>query len=481
MREPLSRSLSELRGFWGRLGPARRLALVLLAAAFACALVLGGLWSGPGGYQLLVESRAGEGTQELRSLLSLLEASQVAWRSRNRSDGSLIIEVRAGADYKRAIFLAAEHGFASGRGANLDWLYQKSDFGESSEKFRERIEETKRRMIEDAIRCAPNIASASLIVRRAPAPIYAREVARPSSAAVALRLKPGVQRLEAREAATIRDLISGAFNVERENIQITDDRLNSYPHSGAALEGLDFEEQKCRQIRQVVLELYRGRYRPEEFRLGVLVDVSSRASESEDEAAADSEAGPRRRQRASPGAVRGIRVNLVLDIEAVKRKLIHETELLGDARGDLAFSIERYVHREKAFLENQTGAEVTVVAEVFSGHEGAPAAAQLAAAAEAHRPAGLFGVVAAGGLLLLSLVLLLRQRRKTPAAPAEASPAGFSACEETLEAVRAAGKAVAERPEVAAAIVKLWLAQDGEGTSGEQREPTPAQMSPSPA
>jgi len=99
------------------------------------------------------------------------------------------------------------------------------------------------------------------------------------TAAVAVALKPGVEALSRREATAIRTLVAGAFAIPAQNIKLADDRLRDYPHADGASGGLSEEEDRTRQTVLSTVENLLGRiYRPSEFVVGVLVDLSTHTS-----------------------------------------------------------------------------------------------------------------------------------------------------------------------------------------------------------
>jgi flagellar biosynthesis/type III secretory pathway M-ring protein FliF/YscJ len=511
---------------WTKLSSFQRVCVFTLLAVGAGAAVLG-TWSARSErYQTLVEARPTEESQHLNTLLALLDSNGISWRSTEGSAGKVKIEVRRGEEFHRALFLAADQGFEANTRSVLDWLFDKSDFLESPERLNLRLDESKRWIVERTIRWNPSIASANLFIQRGRRSAYVRGKDREDSAAVALRLRSAFERLSDHEAATIRKLISGAFTIPVEKIEITDDRGNSYRLSTPAMAAQQTEEELLRKIRRVVEELYQGVYRPQEFKLGVMVRVAgapgSPASRSADapvppaaaaaatgaaELKADVAAGesqpqaPERSDGPAPakgrpadesaesharGEVTGVRVNVVLDMGAVKRVLEQRALVLGlresGSKPSLATQIEAYESEQEAFLARQLpmpDVQVTVQAQVFhsvAGMELRPSfLAERRPATFEHWPyvSGTAVVVAFAAVLAFLLGARRRGRsgaagRSPPrgeavvdAAPRIAKPSARSACGATLESVRSVNSVVAGQPDVAAAVLRLWMGEDG--------------------
>jgi len=182
----------------------------------------------------------------------------------------------------RARWLAAESGIAAEKDSNLNWLFGEGSLIDTPSRLRSRLLESRKMTVVDAIRWGRNIQNARIVLRPGPKPIYANQDRSSDSAAVAVALRPGVEGLTQSEAAAIRTLVSGAFNIPPQNIQLVDDKPRSYPYVEGTALGLSEDEDRTRKVVLSTIQGLLGRiYRPQEFVVGVLVDISARSSQRE--------------------------------------------------------------------------------------------------------------------------------------------------------------------------------------------------------
>ncbi len=214
--------------------------------------------------------------KSVEEMKGLLERSGIPYRP--GAEGG-VLEV-AGSHAAQARWLVAESGIASAKGSNFDWLFGEGSFLDTESRIDQRLLESRKRTIEESIRWSPNIRDARVVIQRGPEPIYATQPTGAESASVAVALRGGVEALTRSEAATIRNLVSGAFRIPGQNIQVTDDKLRSYPHLESSGAGITEEDDRTRKIVQTTVEgLLSRMYRPAEFVVGVLADFSSRRTQ----------------------------------------------------------------------------------------------------------------------------------------------------------------------------------------------------------
>lgn len=509
MNSALDSILSLIRSLASPAQRSMRLVAILLGIGVLAALLAMFLLARGADYRTLAEGSPAQ----ITSLLAELESLGLEWRSRDLPGGSVRIEVRAGDDYRRALVVASHQGVGGGSSSPPLPVEPGGLFSSvSPSKRKEILDDWNRRNVEDSILFNRRISKVRFMFYRAPAPILSPDSASMTTAAVVLDLKSDVEQLTSAEARAIRDIVSGAYNIPPENIQIVDGHGRRYGPAGAFHEELDTEERVCQRIRDVVEELYLGLYRPWEFRLGVLVDVSSRTSESikvsyekekslavpeyteEEKLGCDAATLVIRSETTYPGwteettktpagEIEAVRVNLILDIKAVKRVLEERYGL--DEERDLEEKVARYEKEQELLLANlipRPDTQVKVSSQVFSAPEekplDVPAEASLAASDLASFSPGWLAAIGGSSFLAAALLLLVasrfRHRRREGPATKEGDasrkqpvPAHLTACEETLELTREAERTVREHPDVAAFILRLWLAETRQETGGE--------------
>jgi flagellar biosynthesis/type III secretory pathway M-ring protein FliF/YscJ len=272
-QKQLAKIKNQIRDLYGKLTASQKITIGLLTVLVA------------GGVILLVTLARGEpwvkliGTQDPKSVAAvktLLEQNGINYRLATENGGSLDVPRDRLA---RARWLAFESGITSAKDSNMEWLWGEASFLETSNRNDQKVLESKKRTVEDAIRWSRSIRDVRIVIQQGPEPIYANRNSSSDSAAVAVALRPGLEGLSRSEASTIRALVSGAFNIPPANIKITDER-RVYPYFEDAMAGLSEEDDLPRKkIQSTVEGLLSRYYRPSEFGVGVLVEVSPRRTE----------------------------------------------------------------------------------------------------------------------------------------------------------------------------------------------------------
>ena len=491
-----------MRNLWRNWSSAQRLAAVIIITVGLASIV----WIYTAGtsdtWQVLLETRLGRNSDELSEFLARLDTEEIPWRFNQANDVSKFeIEVRPGVDYRNALLLASENGLVGEAGeAGMDQGLFGGGLTDTPEKIRFRLEQSKIRKVEKAIRRYPSVAFVDLMIKHGREGRFATDKDTADTAVVLLRMKDSAARLGAREAGTIRKIVSSAFAIEGENIQIVDSNMRDYPGGPEELEetlARDLQGEVRNDIREVIEGLYLGVYEKEQFRLGVIVDsiemeqpgngetnpgvatnAPGEAGTGTGEQAAGARAGPKslnpapRRERFGREVKYRVNVNLILDIGAVKEVLARRDDML-ETRGSADFPgrIDGYEREQEEFLARQLpldNTRVTVKTEAFFKSQ------QQEAASPPFFPGFFrrgweFGwlsdpyVYGSGGLALVFLLFccLLRiqthrkQRLETEAADAIRN----DACRETLVAVDQAGRLARNSPEISTSVVKMWLSE----------------------
>jgi len=573
----------EIRELLAKLTVSQKITIGLLTAILAGGVVLAVVLARGEPY---VPLGTASDAKSVAAMKSLLEQNSIPYREGTKGEGGALQVPRDRAGQAR--WLAAEGG---ARDSNMEWLFGEASFLDTENRIDQRLRESRKRTVEDSIRWSRSVRDVKIVVQQGPEPIFVGRAASSDSAAVAVALRAGVEALSRAEAATIRALVAGAFNLLPQNIQVTDDHLHSYPHLDAPAGGLSEDEDRTRKAVQTTVEALLGRvYRPQEFVVGVLADVSlrkaqlktltydpekvaqaERSSLSENETttrpaalpvgvepnvqgglgaaaaspAADSTSRERKertfdsrfseseeRVEVPAGELKGLSVNVVLDRSAMRRVLQAEefTRLTPDRKekekvqaesdivnftvegktgaNNLDQAIEAHRRAQAEFLKEQlpmSGAKVNVSVIMFPKPE---MPTQLAAATSAmgwasdHWSDLLLGSVAVVGLFLVYRMFqkasvppldvpsldesaLLEETRKgdeeirtleevlSGAAPGGATStrsAGGKAgagekgepAREMAESVKAVNDLSKKSPEMASAVVRLWMAQDRE-------------------
>ncbi len=496
--------------FWKNWSSGQRLSAVVIALAVLFSLA----WSFTAGptesWKVLLEPRLGRNSTEFSELRNLLDSEGIPWRLSQKAEASRFeIEVHSGDDYRKALLLAAEHGLVDDdRDENPDSGLFGGGLTDTAEKSRLRREEVQVRKIEKQIRRYHEISTVDLVITHGRSGRYATDQDTPDTALVLLQLKDPApsSHLPAMKAETVRKMVSKAFAIQEENIQVVDNNMRDYPGGPAGLKealARDLREEARAEIRSFIEALYLGIFDEKQLRLGVFIDslsagvasetgsVPRTESPAQQGGGADSSlvAGEESRPQepAVPALTRGgergkekyrVQVNLVLDIAAVKEHLARRDLAIGGNRvtadSSLMGRIETYEREQEQLLARQLPHEnvrVTVGTEAFSRPE----------AKVASTPAfftGLFAdgvdftwladpyIYGGGGALLLSLLLLslarIRARRKSRMVVEAAEAICSATCRETLEAVGQAGNLVRGNAETSKAVVKMWLSENPE-------------------
>jgi len=439
-------------------------------------------------WKVLFEARLGRNSDELRELLARLDTEEVTWRLNQKTDGRKFdIQVRPGDDYKKALLLAAENGLVDEEGDSEDQGLFGGGLTDTPERARLRLEQVKSRKVEKAIRCHPGISFVDLVIKHGKSGRFATDQDTPDTAVVLLRMIDSTTRLVTREAETIRKLVSSAFAIEVERIQIVDSNMRDYPGGAddlAEVMAQDLRVEVQKDISEVIEGLYLGVFAKEQFRLGVIIDdiavdsPKAGASVPVTEAEAPGEAaGESRPGTANLKLKYRATVSLVLDIGAVKEVLARRDQLLeiekpASASG-FAGRLKAFEREQEEFLARQLpldNARVTVKTEAFFRTETKEAGAPsfIAGLFEKDWELGSLSdasIYAGGGFVMTLLAYCLftiRARRKRGLELELAASNRTDACRETLDAVEKAGRLARNTPEVSSAVVKMWLSEGRE-------------------
>lgn len=441
-----------MRNLWRNWSKAQRLAAVIIITVGLVGIV----WTYAAGtsetWQVLLETRLGRNSDDLRELLARFDTEEIPWQlSQGANASKFEIEVRPGPDYRRALLLASENGLvddeASGEGIGQGL------FGGGLTDTLEKSRMARSRTVEKAIRWYPVVTSVDLVIKYGKEGKFAADKDTPATAVVLLRMKDSASRLDVKEAGAIRKIVYSAFGIKEEKIQILDSNGRDYSEGSEGL-ARDLRVEVRSEICEVIEDLCLGAYEKKQFRLGVIVDSIEA-------------------QRSDREAKYKVNVNLVLDIGAVKQVLERRDDLL-EARGnpattDFAARIDEYEREQEEFLARQLpldNVRVTVNTEAFFNSQTEEAAAPPFFPGFFNRDWGLGWlsdpyIYGGGGLglvfLLFCCFLGIRSRRKRRFETEVADALCADACRETLLAVDQAGRLARNSPEVSTAVVKMWL------------------------
>lgn len=473
---------------WRNWSSGQRISVVVVFATLVSLF----LWSYTAGsaetWEVLFETRLGRNSDELRELLARLDTEEIPWRLNQKTDGRKFdVQVRPGDDYKKALLLAAENGLVDEEGDSEDQGLFGGGLTDTPERARLRLEQVKSRKVEKAIRCHPGISFVDLVIKHGKSGRFATDQDTPDTAVVLLRMIDSTTRLVTREAETIRKLVSSAFAIEVERIQIVDSNMRDYPGGAddlAEVMAQDLRVEVQKDISEVIEGLYLGVFAKEQFRLGVIIDdiavdsPKAGASVPVTEAEAPGEAaGESRPGTANLKLKYRATVSLVLDIGAVKEVLARRDQLLeiekpASASG-FAGRLKAFEREQEEFLARQLpldNARVTVKTEAFFRTETKEAGAPsfIAGLFEKDWELGSLSdasIYAGGGFVMTLLAYCLftiRARRKRGLELELAASNRTDACRETLDAVEKAGRLARNTPEVSSAVVKMWLSEGRE-------------------
>ena len=439
-------------------------------------------------WKALFEARLGRNSDELRELLARLDTEEIPWRLNQKTDGRKFdIQVRPGDDYKKALLLAAENGLIDEEEDSEGQGFFGGGLTDTPERARLRLEQVKIRKVEKAIRCHPGISFVDLVIKHGKSGRFATDRDTPDTAVVLLRMIDSTTRLVTREAETIRKLVSSAFAIEVERIQIVDSNMRDYPGGPDGLAEVmarDLRAEVQKDISEVIEGLYLGVFAKEQFRLGVIIDdiavdsPKTGASVPVTEAEAPGEAtGESRPGTANLKLKYRATVSLVLDIGAVKEVLARRDQLLESEKpasaNGFAGRLKAFEREQEEFLARQLpldNARVTVKTEAFFRTETKEAGAPSFIAGLFEKdwklgPLSDASIYAGGGFVMTLLaygLFKIRARRKRGLELELAASNRTDACRETLDAVEKAGRLARNTPEVSSAVVKMWLSEGQE-------------------
>ena len=148
-----------MRNLWRNWSSAQRLVAVIIITVGLASIV----WIYTAGtsdtWQVLLETRLGRNSDELRELLARLDTEEIPWQFNQGANASKFkIEVHSGPDYRRALLLASENGLvdeASGEGIGQGL------FGGGLTDTLEKSRMARSRTVEKAIRWYPGVSRIS--------------------------------------------------------------------------------------------------------------------------------------------------------------------------------------------------------------------------------------------------------------------------------------------------------------------------------
>ena len=480
---------------WRNWSSGQRISVVVVFTTLVSLFLWGYTAGSTETWKVLFETRLGRNSDELRELLARLDTEEIPWQLNQKTDGRKFdIQVRPGDDYKKALLLASENGLVDEEGDSEDQGFFGGGLTDTPERVRLRLEQVKIRKVEKAIRYHPGISFVDLVIKHGQSGRFATDRDTPDTAVVLLRMIDSTTRLVTREAETIRKLVSSAFAIEVERIQIVDSNMRDYPGGPDGLAEVmarDLRAEVQKDISEVIEGLYLGVFAKEQFRLGVIIDdiaidsPKTGASVPAPEAEASGEvvgaggageaAGESRPGTANLKLKYRATVSLVLDIGAVKEVLARRDQLLESE--DKPASADGFAGRLKAFEREQEeflarqlpldNARVTVKTEAFFRTETKEAGAPSFIAGLFEKdwklgPLSDASIYAGGGFVMTLLaygLFKIRARRKRGLELELAASNRTDACRETLDAVEKAGRLARNTPEVSSAVVKMWLSE----------------------
>ncbi len=168
----------------------------------------------------------GQDPEELQRVKMLLDQHKIPFRTID-GDGGESIEVPK-SQAQGILLLAAENGMIGAKDTNMEWLFGEGSLFTTASQMDNRILESRKRSVSDAIRWNSSVRDARIVVDLGPKPIYTVDTRSNNTASVSVALRPGVEKLSRSEARAIRKLVSGAFNILTKNIQVIDDKLHIY-------------------------------------------------------------------------------------------------------------------------------------------------------------------------------------------------------------------------------------------------------------
>ena len=267
----------EIQGIVSKLSSSQKISIVLLAFVVTLALILivSGYAGSDGRVRFATMSMAQR--SDVDAVKALLERHDIDVEERSTGEN---VELFVANDKKhQARWLVFESGDVSIERSNLEWLFDPPSIVGSGKLQKDRLEESKKRELEDMLRWSRNIRNVKIVIQKGPERVYAVGTNENSTAVVTIRLAPRVEKLASREARSIRLAAHGAFGIPPRNVQITDDRMNNYPFVDSSAELGDDGNKMQSEILGQIEKIYSHIFKPSEFVVGVLVDVSRRDSQ----------------------------------------------------------------------------------------------------------------------------------------------------------------------------------------------------------
>ena len=275
IRRQLDLIRDEMRNVLNKLSASQKISVLLLALIVALGVALVTNLGVSDSYATLSTP---PDSRDLEKMLVLLDQHQIPYKQDGEGE-TIQVRVPKG-EVARARFLTIKSGVFSSRKRNLDWLWADSGLtGETRDRMRTRVLESRKRDVEDAIRTADPIRDVMVMIQRGPEPVIVNQSNDADTASVSVELASGVTRLSTGEASTIRNVVSASFNIRSENIQVADNNLNTYPYveTGPAGHGFSEQEENTRgRVLAALQGIYGRMFLPSDFVVSVLVDVSQR-------------------------------------------------------------------------------------------------------------------------------------------------------------------------------------------------------------
>ncbi len=462
-----------LKNSWKKLSQGQKLSALLLVAAVVASLAWAKLhyWPPQPAWVEVVE--VAWNADGLESCRARLNREGIEGRFERRDNAQVAIVVRDGEDFERALFVAlSELPSLRERPKGIADIFSGPDIPRAHRDARQVAEG-----LENTIRWSAGVDSVNVV---APKP-KVRFRDEPRSAMVGLRLADDVERLTAREAAGIRTLVCAAFALEPQEVSVVDQHGNDYGLQQTSIEAIEREDEIRRKVEGRVVKLYDRVYSANEYRLVVFVDV--------DAPTADPPA-------IEPNAVEKVRVDLRLDMNAVRRVVERRGEILQDTRA-LPARVDEYEREQEESLSRLIAMDdisVTVRAEAFGASIASSGTRDRDVAVTAPAPevrdetrnaGGVVGLLVrlhawrepaeqiligaaglAGFLFVFAAWRALRRRRRRSrpsTAPTMVSASSLPGCTRVLRLTRHAEECVRDQPELVATILRLWITEASDG------------------
>ncbi len=278
LKDFIQRLRSDVGGLMEKLSIMQKGMMILIAALLSVTLMLiiQSNSSDDGDYATIRMNVNGVTTDQLTELQALLEENGMETRLHTVGQNNLALQVSR-KKIAQARLIVAEK---SAQG-NLDWLFGKdgTSITDSPALMDKRFLESRKREVADTLSHFEKVSAARLHVEKKKASPFATQSNFNDTAAVVLTLSAGTDELSKKEAAMIRRLVAGAFNLRPQNIQLSD-RRKHYPYVDSQ-NGMSLSDEQDRFKTEALLtlqQLYGKIFSPSEFVVGVIVDVSQERS-----------------------------------------------------------------------------------------------------------------------------------------------------------------------------------------------------------